>query len=219
MKKDLNNVVIYNVLKDEDIRSIFDSLSLTDSVSVNQDLSYRSWGITIPEHILEKVQSYAEEVAGEKLTLCEYNFTRYEKSFDDKGRLESSPLLYPHTDEGFNESRLTFDYQIRSNVSWDICINRVGETSCYNLKDNEALIFSGTHQVHWRPKRIFKEGEFLEALFFNFSPVERVELSIDHINDMRHTAKEIYETWKMSPGITSNVKNFYNERYKQIKDE
>jgi hypothetical protein len=219
MRTDLPNILIDNVLNEDDIKEIFNELSLLDSPYVNQDLSYKSWGIKLSEDILVKIKSYAEKIAEQELVLLEYNFVRYEKVLSSSGKIISTPLLYPHTDEGFNESRLTLDYQIRSNTSWDICVNANDVETCHTLKDNQALVFSGTHQVHWRPKKTFKENDFIELMFFNFSPIKKSVLTNSHINSMRLKSKEIYEVWKMSPGITSNVKNFYNERYKEIKDE
>jgi hypothetical protein len=219
MRKDLPNIVIEDVLNKNEIKNIFETLLTADNEYVNQDLSYRSWGIKLPEDILIKIKSYAEIAAGEELILLEYNFARYEKVLDSFGKIISTPLLYPHTDEGFNESRLTLDYQIRSNTSWDICVSANDKETSYTLEDNQALIFSGTHQVHWRPKKTFKDTDFIELMFFNFSPIKKSTLTNSHINDMRIKSKEIYEVWKMKPGITSNVKNFYSERYKEIKDE
>ena len=84
------------------------------------------------------------------------------------------------------------------------------------MKDNEALTFSGTHQVHWRPKREFVEGEFLEAIFMHFEPAIPSVLSTDHINAMRQKGLEKFKAWKETPGITSNVNHEHQEhRYRE----
>ena len=41
----------------------------------------------------------------------------------------------------------------------------------YELKENDAIVFSAVNQVHWRPKRKWKEGEFVEIVSFDYCPI------------------------------------------------
>ena len=55
--------------------------------------------------------------------------------------------------------------QLKSNIDWPILV----EGQSFTLKNNEALTFSGTHQVHWREYRKFKEEDFIDMLFCHFT--------------------------------------------------
>jgi hypothetical protein len=213
MKKDFPNVVIDNALTQEEINLIFEIVKNTDRQDFHNELSYNSWHIQLPDSIINKITNYAESVAGIKLRLAEYNFSRYQKTII--GDNIFNPLLFPHTDEAFNADRVTLDYQIRSNVSWPITVDNWETETDYILADNQILTFSGTHQVHWRPKKDFIDGEFLEAIFLHFAPIDAKPLSKEHINDMRRRGAEAYSRWKETPGITSNGKDNAPGRYRE----
>lgn len=216
MRKDLPNVVIDNLLTPDQINNIFNIVNNTTSQNFHNELSYNSWHIVLPKDIIDIFTSHAETVAGEKLVLKEYNFSRYEKITSSCGKYTFNPLLFPHTDEAFHGPRFTLDYQIRSNVDWDIVVDNWEEEKTFLIKDNQALTFSGTHQVHWRPKREFIPGEFLEAIFMHFEPAEVYELSNEHINSMRQRGLEKFTKWRDTEGTTSNVNHQYQEhRYRE----
>lgn len=215
MRKDLPNVIIDNVLTQEEISTIFEIVSKTESQNFHNELAYNSWHIQLPNSLVEKFTKHAESVAGVPLKLEEYNFSRYEKVTSSCGKYTFNPLLFPHTDEAFQSDRFTFDYQIRSNVQWPITVDNWVEEKDYTLQDNQALTFSGTHQVHWRPKREFVEGEFIELIFLHFAPLDKQPLSVEHINSMRKRGAEAYEKWSKTPGTTSNGEDHASSRYQE----
>jgi len=201
MKKDFPNTIIKNALNENEISEIFDVVNKTTHKTFLDTLCYYSWHIRLPEHIENKFLDYAEKVSGTKLKLLEYNFSRYEI-------VENyHPLLFPHTDEAFSGPRVTLDYQIRSNIKWPIVVDDWKTKKEFLLQDNEILTFSGTHQIHWRPKQNFNKDHFLEAIFLHFEPIGAEKLSIEHINEMRDHGKLRWEEWKKTEGITSNSQN------------
>ena len=40
----------------------------------------------------------------------------------------------------------------------------------YSLKGGQTIVFSAVNQIHWRPKRKFKEGEFCEIISMDYCP-------------------------------------------------
>lgn len=215
MRKDFPNIIIKNVLEDKEIKEIFDIVSTTDNKTFQENLSYHSWHIKLPDYIENKFLMHAEKISGSKLKLLEYNFSRYEKvEYNNKTYY---PLLFPHTDEAFNGPRVTLDYQIRSNIEWAIVVDDWENIKEYSLMDNEILTFSGTHQIHWRPKRDFNHGDFLDAIFLHFEPVGSEKLSMQHINDMRSHAHKRWNEWKNTPGIYSNSDFPNNDELRYIK--
>jgi hypothetical protein len=217
MNKQFKNTVIENALSKEDIDTIFEIVSQTTNKTFQENLCYHSWHIRLPEHIENKFLKYAEDIAGVKLRLLEYNFSRYENS-EYNGK-KYYPLLFPHTDEAFNGPRVTLDYQVRSNIKWSIIVDDWNSLKEYELNDNEILTFSGTHQIHWRPKKDFKDEDFLEAIFLHFEPVGAEPLTTSHINEMRSHAKMRWEEWKNTPGIYSNNSLPENDKYRYMAKE
>jgi hypothetical protein len=205
MKKDVPNIIIKNVLNKEEIKDIYNIVDNTSNKSFQEDLSYTSWHIQLPIYLIDKITKVAESIANEKLILKEYNLSRYHKAISDCKTLMHNPLLHPHTDEAFNSKRFTLDLQLESNVSWDIVVDNWKSEQVFTLKDNEALTFSGTHQVHWRPKREFEKGEYLDMLFMHFAPLKNdAILSEEHKDEMRARVKEKSIIWQNLPGISKN---------------
>lgn len=100
-----------------------------------------SVNLKINKNIVDKIINIAEKNSGKLLELESISFTRYSQEY-------GSPNLHPHVDTKFEEPRITLDIQLDGNVSWNIVV----EEQLNVLKNNDALIFSGTHQVHWREK-------------------------------------------------------------------
>lgn len=202
--KETPNIVIENFFTDDQIKRIYNIVQHTDRTDFQQYLSYVSWHIELPQDIIDRVTTIAEDIVKEDLILAEYNFSRYQKTISDCRKFWFNPLLFPHIDDAFVGRRFTIDIQLKSNVSWDIVIDNWKSEQTFTLKDNEALTFSGTHQVHWRPKREFADDEFLEAMFLHFvpkfnsiTPKEEKDQIIDRRNSQ-------YAIWEQTPGISSN---------------
>jgi len=204
MKFNEKNIIVKNILTKEEIERVKDSVVSAENSNQFDILGYYVWHLTMPEDIVKKFTRIAEEICGEELVLEEYNTSRYELRSNDDGS-ETHPLLFPHTDEAFKEERFTLDYQLESNISWPIIVKSENETKELVLLDNEAGTFSGTHQVHWRPKRIFNKGEFLTLIFMHFKKANGAkELSLEHINHMRNLAKIEYDEWMKQEGRSNN---------------
>lgn len=138
--------------------------------------AYFSW---LPEHIVEKIVSVVNDNFDKRLVLKELSFARYENS---RGK---NPLLFPHYDETFKEQRVTFDIQLKSSMPWGIIV----EDRPYILQDNQALFFSGTHQVHWREKIVFGDDDYMDMIFCHFSEEDPESTPEDHYRDMDSKVK------------------------------
>lgn len=162
MQFDYENLVIDNVFSEEEIAQIYDHINSTPEdrklfVEVFSHTAYLSW---MPQNIVDTIVKKAQETIGTPIVLRELSFARY-SIVDERFNVK----LTPHRDETFREPRLTVDIQLKSNVDWPITV----EGRDYQLKDNQALTFAGTHQIHWRPKIEFKDGDFLDMIFCHFS--------------------------------------------------
>jgi hypothetical protein len=115
-----------------------------------------------PKEIEDIMDSYAKPVYKEDIKLCHYNYIKYDMQYGDG---KYAPSLPPHIDA--DENLVTFNYQIGGNVDdWQLVID--GEH--YDLKNGDAMVFSAVNQVHWRPKRHWKPGEYVEIVSFDYCP-------------------------------------------------
>jgi hypothetical protein len=113
--------------------------------------------IKIGKDIEEKFIQHAKEITGlNDLELSEVvMFTEYNKKY-------GIPALMPHCDSG--EPNILLDYQVYSNIDWSLVVDNIE----FFGKDNSVLNIYNTSQLHYRPAKYFKEGDFIGLLFFNF---------------------------------------------------
>jgi hypothetical protein len=79
-----------------------------------------------------------------------------------------NPNLPTHLDGDFND--LIINYQLSSNTSWDIGV----DFNAYKMEDNSAVLFNPNKNVHWRPRKLFKDGEFVKMIFFRFHKLNNI---------------------------------------------
>lgn len=106
-----------------------------------------------------------EESLKEKLLQIGHSLSDIRLSVDHGGYAEysskyGSPNLPPHFDGDTND--LIVNFQLSSNTSWGIGVG----TEVYSLQDNSAVVFNGNTNIHWRPIKTFKDGEFVKMIFF-----------------------------------------------------
>jgi hypothetical protein len=158
---DFKNVIAKDVFSEKEIEDIYNHIEATkNNVGVMELFGQLTWHSWVPDNIVSVIEKRACEETGLDLELREVQFARYTV---DSG---THPKLTPHTDEAFAEPRVTFDIQVKSNTSWPIVV----EGREYSLSDNQAVLFSGTHQVHWRTKKEFTEDDYIDMIFAHLSP-------------------------------------------------
>jgi hypothetical protein len=116
----------------------------------------------MPKSIEEKLDKIAKPLYDGDIALCHYNYIEYNLKYGDG----NDPILPPHLDG--DENLVTLNTNISSNIDWDIFIDGVR----YKLKPGQTVVFAAINQVHWRPKRKFKEGEYLEILSVDYCPTD-----------------------------------------------
>jgi len=116
-----------------------------------------------PKSVEEKIDGFIKPMYKEDIRLSHFSYLDYSPKYGNGVFLPSLP---PHIDAA--ETLLTFNYQLDANIDWDIYVS--GKP--YSLKNGDALVFSAVNQVHWRPKRKWEPGDFVEILTINYSPVD-----------------------------------------------
>lgn len=114
----------------------------------------------MPKSIEEKLDLIAKPVYDGDIAMCHYNYIEYNLKYGDG----NDPILPPHLDG--DENLVTLNTNIGGNIDWDIYV----DGKRYTLGVGQTIVFSAINQVHWRPKRKFKEGEYLEILSVDYCP-------------------------------------------------
>ena len=104
--------------------------------------------------ILDKVQRIIQDIYGKDYKVKGFGFQRYKLEY-------GFPNLQPHLDD--QGCQVVFDYQIESNKKWDLVV----EGESIGLNDNDAVVFEGDKDVHWRNPVLFKSNEYVSMLNFN----------------------------------------------------
>lgn len=107
----------------------------------------------LSEDIKNRVLQIVEDILGEPCAITHALHATYSNQY-------GSPSLPPHFDGTPDD--IIINFQLISNTSWDLGIN----TEVYSIKDNEALIFNPNTEIHWRPHKTFKDGEYIQMIFF-----------------------------------------------------
>ena len=197
------NKIIKNVFSQDEINQIWDAIKNNSGGSFVKVHSQANTYINLPENIINKVTSYARDVSSNlNLEVKEYCHARYNNVTSHCGRFHYKPSLFPHYDETFKEPRFTFDYQLASNIEWPIIVE---PDQKFSLKNNEAVTFSGTHQIHWREPKYFEDNQFVEMLFFHFWDPTSGPKGEDVNKIMNQKARVYSEQFYANGGFTNDA--------------
>ena len=163
-----------------------------------------------PKSVENVMDSYSKPLHKDEISLAHYSYIDYNLKYGD-GRYE--PVLPPHIDS--TENLVTFNYQLGGNIDWDIYI----DNQPYSLKTGDAIIFSAVNQVHWRPQREWKEGDFLEIVTFDYcpatdwaltgeedpiDPLKRPEAHKEYLEGLKDRI-EFTSAWDMYNSLAKNI--------------
>jgi hypothetical protein len=200
MKHDEKNLIVENVLSEEEMVEIYKIVEKPYNTYLMKLFTQTIVDFNLPLHINKKIIDYSESISGESdLEIEEYQFARYKNTFDQESQTMLRPNLTPHFDD-FEQPRFTFDYQLGGNTTWDLVV----EEKEFTLLNNSALTFSGTHQIHWRKHKTFKDDEYIDMIFFHLKKKNSKDLPAEHFSSME-TKIELYS--KIYDQEISNDKN------------
>lgn len=115
----------------------------------------------VPPNIEEKLLKLAKEFVDEDLVLSHFQYLDYYGKYGNG----NSPKLPPHLDVENYYTKVSIDYQMKSNIDWAVVV----EGEKFILKDNEVLVFEAADRIHWRDPIILKEDDRCEVIVFHFS--------------------------------------------------
>jgi hypothetical protein len=162
MSKTIQKQIFENVFTDEQIAYINDRISsMMNTMVYNND----------PERGRDDLQlwdqngnygDFDQTIINKVLSYFDDGYHVYHITFSDYNNNHINPNLPPHSDPGYSDGSLTFDYQLQTNVNWQFCV----DDKCFDMKDNEAVIFDPKNSRHYRPELEFKNGESVKIVFF-----------------------------------------------------
>lgn len=126
-----------------------------------------------PKDVEQTIDGVLKPLYDGEVKLAHYQYIDYDLRH---GEGKYAPSLPPHIDN--SEDIITFNYMLDGNIDWDLFVD--GQR--YTLRKGQAIVFSALNQPHFRPKRKWKQGEFVKILSFDYSP----------LHDFRFTGKEYH---------------------------
>lgn len=187
-------VVINNIFNAQELYKIYDDRFRIAPESIGPDGSqylrtddffgYVTSTYPPDENMIKRVHLLMQEHIPVKIKFHGLHVARYSL---ESG---SEPKLYPHSDVGLEKASFTLSVQLESSLDWQICVN----DDCFSLEKNQGLIFSGTHQVHWRPKVKFSENDFFDIMVYQFieDSDSTLDITEEHRSVMREKTNDLY---------------------------
>jgi len=160
--KNLENFVISDVLTEDEKIYVYEKIKEAierDSKKIVERLGHTTYFLyDVSEDFKNKIVAKIQKYFKDELIITELSAARYHNA---SGFV---PKLSPHYDVFF-ESRVTFDIQLDSTINWPIVV----EEKEFTLSNNQALIFSGTDQIHWRTLKELSDSDYTDMLFIHLS--------------------------------------------------
>jgi hypothetical protein len=193
-----------NFLSSDELLNIYNLMKNT----ANDRIVLKNWSgqatinpeekiFTLP--LTKKIEQFASDAYGEELEVVDLALSKYTSDFGWEVK------LHPHYDSRSTET-LVFDLQIHSNHKWPLIV----EGKEYDLKNGQALLFSGTNQMHWRENKTIQSGEET-FLIFAWLKHKKERLYKDEYNQiMKERQKILIEETKITDKpkqIQDNIKN------------
>lgn len=170
--------VINSLITQEDINKVYKMVNDNPENFLFQKFAgHRAWTLSDKE-FEDKLSKSVSSWLGEEVVLREYSFAKYSNKFGYK------PKLFPHYDtHKLDGQRITVDVQLNKTIDWPVVV----EGESFVFEQGDALVFSGTQQVHWRSNLDLSDDDEVDMIFAHFAYVNQKPWS--------ENQKEILEYW------------------------
>lgn len=155
--QDFDVKIVSNIFTENDIKYIYSVINNTpeESTHLQKWAGHRAWNVTFSKDIENKITAAAQSILGNDIELIQdYSFARYSSEYGYECK------LFPHYDTR-DHQRITFDIQLNASETWGIVV----ENKTYYLENNQALVFAGTQQIHWREKKHLLPDSRIDMIF------------------------------------------------------
>lgn len=157
----------------------------------------------LPKIIEDKLTDLAKKFINDPdLILTHYQYLDYYGQYGNG----KSPNLPPHLDVENYYTKISIDYQMKSNIDWAIVV----EGEKFILKDHEILVFEAGERIHWRDPIKLKEDDRCEVIVFHFSNKQDHEPYKDKQMDLEER-EQILEKHRNMPRMQKYREEFFKE--------
>ena len=125
------------------------------------------WDESLGRHLVSSpvIDEYAEKLI--PLAKKIFNNENIKLSYSLFARYQGPGAnLYRHVDD--NACTYTIDLCLYQTEPWPIGISHNGQDKEYTLEENEAVLYYGNDQEHWRPKFPNPGSQHVAMIFFHF---------------------------------------------------
>jgi hypothetical protein len=200
-------VVIDNVFTQEEYDSVYNSVNAVfpqelrsdvppDSGYFNAgDIGYFAYVNGFEDIIYKKLMELTKEYGHKDVVEPKVHFARYTP------KTGFPPMLRPHNDLGVETLALTLSVQLDTSFDWELC----AVDTCITLKKNQAMLFSGSHQIHWRPLKEFGPDDYFDIMVCQMY-LDTEPLSEEHKEKMFDLKlKTIEKYFQLHPEMVNNL--------------
>jgi hypothetical protein len=178
--QDFEVTVVDHIFEQDHIDKIYKVIDNTpeDQTRVQPWASHKVWDVSLGQEIEDRINEVVKNSLGNHLVLRkDYSFARYSPKFGYKAK------LFPHYDTRPSQ-RVTFDIQLKTSEPWALVV----EEDAYNLQDNQALVFAGTQQIHWREDKQIADNAEIDMIFCHLEYTTDLPLENDQDEVLRERA-------------------------------
>lgn len=186
---DLKPTVIPDFFTDEQYKGLYDLIKSNADVvkQLNEPMGYFAQNIYVGEplfsHMVNKINEHYKLESVTENCMFVYNRYTWKTGFP--------PTLKPHFDTVAAVGTITLSIILDTSDDWDIYV----EDELFSPKTNQALLFSGTHHLHWRPKKEFKPDDHYEFFLCHFIDNNPVQLDDKYWEQMVYNRAEKSTEW------------------------
>lgn len=156
--QDFEPFIVDNIFDESDYELIYKIINETpmSQTRLKRWAGHRAYDVGFPKKIEDKINAAIDRFDQLKDVhlVRDYSFARYSPSYGYETK------LFPHCDYRASQ-RITFDIQLKADEPWGVVV----EDKTYWLQDNQALVFAGTQQAHWREQKKVHPESNIDMIF------------------------------------------------------
>lgn len=219
--KTLEPTIVENVFSDDQYQYIYDSVNSVFPKELTPDvppadvgyknegqIGYFSYVRGFKEEIYNRIVEIAQNATGIKIHEPRVHFARYTP------KTGYPPTLLPHNDMGVKNPCITLSIQLDSSFDWELC----AYNKCATLSKNQAMVFSGSHQIHWRPVKEFGPEDYFDIMVCQLH-INTDGLTEEHWNEMHELKKGYVQQYAIDNNIgVHNLKRIETVTHDQFEE-
>jgi len=202
--KNLKPEIIKNIFSNYEFKNLYKSFKKSENdYNIIPELGYAAFSIKLDEDIISTLKSTIENKLNIKVAKMEAHYARYSLKTGHK------PMLMPHYDRALTDATFSLAIVLDNTIDWDIYV----EGEQFMPRKNDAVLFSGSHHIHYRPDIEFKDEDYYDIMVCQFYEDTDQDITLDeeHIEYMNGlTGKWCLEWERLYDVETYNKKMNYN---------